>query len=187
SNTARDGKFRKIQVKLAQTQGQERKGFQVRARKGDYAPSDGKTAVTPKPGAPDPAFQAAVDSPFDRDDIPLRMTAYVFEETLLGKTQALIATDVDVRNLSFENKDQRFYDTLEFLLVVAHRETGEFFRYDQKVDLKLQSTTRDKLQKTWFPVVRDFELKPGGYQAKMVVREKSTGRIGTLVHEFEVP
>jgi hypothetical protein len=53
--------------------------------------------------------------------------------------------------------------------------------------MKLQAATRDKLQKTWFPVVRDFELKPGGYQAKMVVREKSTGRIGTLVHEFEVP
>jgi VWFA-related protein len=187
SNTARDGKFRKIQVKLAQTPGQERKGYSVRARKGYYAPSDGKTAFTPKPGAPDPAFQAAVDSPFDRDDIPLRMTSFVFEETLLGKTQALIATDVDVRNLTFVDKDKRFYDTLEFLLVVAHRESGEFFRYDQKVDLKLQSTTRDKLQKTWFPVIRDFELKPGGYQAKMVVREKSTGRIGTLVHEFEVP
>ena len=185
ANTARDGKFRKIQVKL--TPGAERKGLQVRARKGYYAPSDGKTAFSPKPGAPDPAFQSAVDSPFDRDDIPLRMTSYVFDETLLGKTQALIATDLDVRSLTFEEKEARFYDSLEFLLVVAHRETGEFFRYDQKVDLKLQSTTREKLQKTWFPVIRDFELKPGGYQAKMVVREKSTGRIGTLVHEFDVP
>jgi VWFA-related protein len=186
SNTARDGKFRKIQVKVVPGEDKEKKGFQVRARKGYYAPSDGKTAFTPKPGAPDPAFQAAVDSPFDRDDIPMRMTSYVFDETLLGKSQALIATDVDVRGLSFEEKDKRFYDTLEFLLVVAHRETGEFFRYDQKIDLKLQAATRDKLQKAWFPVIRDFELKPGGYQAKMVVREKSTGRIGTLVHEFEV-
>jgi VWFA-related protein len=185
TNTARDGKFRKIQLKLAP--GDNRKGLQVRARKGYYAPSDGKTAFTPKPGAPDPEFQAAVDSPFDRDDIPLRMTSYVFDETLLGKSQALIATDVDVRSLTFEEKDQRFYDSVDFLLVVAHRETGEFFRYDQKVDLKLQATTREKFQKTWFPVIRDFELKPGGYQAKMVVREKSTGRIGTLVHEFEVP
>ncbi len=185
SNTARDGKFRKIQLKLAQ--GPDKKGLQVRARKGYYAPSEGKTAFTPKPGAPDPAFQAAVDSPFDRDDLPLRMTSYVFDETLLGKSQAVIATDLDVRGLTFDEKDKRFYDTVEFLLVVAHRETGEFFRYDQKVELKLQASTRDKLQKTWFPLIRDFELKPGGYQAKMVVREKSTGRIGTVVHEFEVP
>ncbi|HEY6553726.1 MAG TPA: VWA domain-containing protein, partial [Vicinamibacteria bacterium] len=185
TNTARDGKFRKIQVKLAQ--GPEKKGLRVRARKGYYAPSEGKTAFTPKPGAPDPEFQAAVDSPFDRNDIPLRMTSYVFDETLLGKSQAVIATDLDVRSLTFEERENRFYDTVEFLMVVAHRETGEFFRYDQKIEMKLQAATREKLQKTWFPVVRDFELKPGGYQAKMVVREKSTGRIGTLVHEFEVP
>jgi VWFA-related protein len=185
TNMARDGKFRKIQVKLAPSA--QRKGLQVRARRGYYAPSDGKTALSPKPGAVDPALQAAVDSPFDRDEIPLRMTAYVFDETLLGKSQVLVATDLDVRSLTFEEKEARFLDTVEFLLVVAHRETGEFFRYDQRVDLKLQATTRQKLQKTWFPIVRDFELKPGGYQAKMVVREKGTGRIGTLVHEFEVP
>ena len=185
TNTARDGKFRKIQVKLAS--GPDKKGLRVRARKGYYAPSEGKTAFTPKPGAPDPEFQAAVDSPFDRDDIPLRMTSYVFDETLIGKSQAVIATDLDVRSLTFEERENRFHDTVELLLVVAHRETGEYFRYDQKIELKLQATTRERLQKTWFPVVRDFELKPGGYQAKMVVREKSTGRIGTLVHEFEVP
>ena len=35
TNTARDGKFRKIQVKLA-----DGRGLQVRARKGYFAPSD---------------------------------------------------------------------------------------------------------------------------------------------------
>src|SRR6185369_6308265 len=43
------------------------------------------------------------------------------------------------------------------------------------------------LSKSWYPVVRDFELAPGGYQAKIVVRDKNSGRIGTVVHEFEVP
>ena len=46
TNTARDGKFRKISVKVP-----GRKGIEVRARKGYYAPSEtGKTALTPKPG-----------------------------------------------------------------------------------------------------------------------------------------
>jgi hypothetical protein len=36
-------------------------------------------------------------------------------------------------------------------------------------------------------VVKDFELAPGGYQAKIVVRDKNKGQVGTLVHEFEVP
>jgi VWFA-related protein len=181
-NTARDGKFRKIQVKVA------RKGVQVRSRKGYYAPLEGKSALTAKkPPVGDPAFQAALDSPYEVEEVPLRMTAYVFDETLLGKATVAVAADVDVSNFAYAEKEGRFTDTLEFLLVVAHRETGEYFRYDQKVEMKLLPETRDRIGKSWFPIVRDFELASGGYQAKIVVRDKLGNRIGTVVHEFEVP
>jgi len=182
TNTARDGKFRKISVKVP-----NRKSVDVRARKGYYAPSDtGKTALTPKPGQ-DPQIQAALDSPYEMDQIPLRMTAYVGDESVIGKAQTMIATEVDIRHLAFEEKDGRAIDTVEFLLVAAHRETGEFYRYDQKVDMKLLPATRERMEKAWLPISRDFELKAGGYQAKIVVRDKNSGRVGTVVHEFEVP
>ena len=180
----RDGRFRKIQVKLA-----GRKGLQVRARKGYYAPlEDGSKAAAARPASvADPAVQAALDSPYDEKEIPLRMTAYVFNETLLGKASTLVATEIDLRPFAFAEQEGRFVDTVEFLLVVAHRESGEFFRYDQKVEMRLQAETREKLSRSWFPIIRDFELAPGGYQAKIVVRDKNSGRIGTVVHEFEVP
>jgi VWFA-related protein len=182
SNTAPDGRFRKIEVKVA------RSGVKVRARKGYYAPlPPGSKAAEKQKGGPDPAIQAAVDSPFERGDIPMRMTAYIFDETLLGKASVLVATDVDVREFGYQESDGRFKDTLEFLLVVVHRETGEFFRYDQKIDMNLLPATRQRIGQSGFPLVRDFELAPGGYQAKMVVRDKNTGRIGTIIHEFEVP
>jgi VWFA-related protein len=180
SNAALDGRFRKIEVKVA------RKGVKVRARRGYYAPLAGGRKPEPKSG-PDPAIQAALDSPFERDEVPMHMTSYVFDETLLGKASVLVATEVDVREFGFEEKEGKFQDTLEFLLVVAHRESGEFFRYDQKIEMNLQPSTRDRLSANGFPIVRDFELAPGGYQAKMVVRDANTGRIGTIVHEFEVP
>ena len=179
TNTRRDGRFRKIEVKIA------RKGIKVRARKGYFAPLEG-TTVAKKPGV-DPEFQAALDSPYDVDAIPMRMTAYVFDETLLGKATVRVATDVDVGKFAFEQADGRFADTLEFLMLVAHRETGEFFRYDQKVDMKLLPATHDRLLKEWMPIMRDFELSPGGYQAKIVVRDKNSGRIGSVIHEFDVP
>jgi VWFA-related protein len=182
TNTARDGKFRKISVKVP-----GRKGIEVRARRGYYAPSDtGKTALTPKPGQ-DLQIQAALDSPYEMDQIPLRMTAYVGSESVIGKAQVMIATEVDIRTLAFEEKDGRFVDTVEFLLVAAHRETGEYFRYDQKMDMKLLPATRERMEKAGLPISRDFELKAGGYQAKIVVRDKNSGRVGTVVHEFEVP
>ncbi|HSB62088.1 MAG TPA: VWA domain-containing protein, partial [Vicinamibacteria bacterium] len=181
TNTARDGKFRKIQVKVP-----AQKGIQVRARKGYYAPSDQKTALSPKPGV-DPVFQGALDSPYEIEDIPLRMTHYVGEETLLGKAHVLVAAEVDVRSITFEEKDGRAAGTVQFLLVAAHRESGEYFRYDQALELKLLPATRERLARTWLPIVREFELRPGGYQVKIVVRDKLSGRVGTVIHEFGVP
>jgi hypothetical protein len=180
TNTARDGKFRKIQVKLA-----DGKGLQVRARKGYYAPSDTPQAAGKK--GVDPVIQGALDSPWAQDGIPLRMTHYVGEEKSLGKAGVLIATDIDLKGVQFEEKDGRNLADLQFLLVVAHRESGEFFRYDQGVNMKLQPATRERLSQTWYPIVRDFELKPGDYQAKIVVRDTRSGRVGTIMHEFDVP
>lgn len=181
ANTKRDGRFRKIQVKLAKP------GLSVRARKGYYAPLEGGKARERKPGTADPDIQAALDSPFERQQIPLRMTALVHDETLLGKANVLVAADVDVRGFDFEAREGRSLGVLEFLLVVAHRESGEFFRYDQQVDMRLLPETRARLARQWFQLVRDFELASGGYQAKLVVRDKRSGRIGTVVHDFEVP
>jgi VWFA-related protein len=178
SNTNRDGKFRKISVKVA------RKGTDVRARKGYYAPGGEKKKE--KKGGPDPALQAALDSPYEEDGIPMRMASYVLDETILGKAATLLVTDIDVRGLPFEEKEGRLVNSLEYLVVAAHRETGEFFQYNQTVSMRLQPATKERLDKTWYPVVKDFELPPGFYQAKIVVRELNSKRLGTVVHEFEV-
>lgn len=180
-NAKQDGRFRKIALKV------NRKGIDVRARKGYFAPLEGAKAAEKKPAGPDPDIQAALDSPFEEQDIPLRLTAHAFDETLLGKAAVVVTADVDISRFGFQEAEGRLLDSVEFLLVVAHRETGEYFRYDQKVDMKLLPATKAKLEQSWFPISRDFELAPGGYQAKIVVRDKNNGRIGTVIHEFEVP
>lgn len=183
TNTARDGRFRKIELKVAA------KDVRVRARKGYYAALDGESKDARKTAevGPDRQFQEALDSPFEMPAIPIRLTAYVFDETLLGKASAILHADVDLSTFSFVEKDGRFADTLEFLLVVAHRETGEFNRYDQKIDMNLRPETKAKYSKTWFPIQRDFELLPGAYQAKLVIRDKNSSKMGTVTHSFEVP
>ena len=182
TNAVRDGTYRDIEVEL-----RDGKGLKVRARRGYYAPApDERAGAEPPPGV-DPEFQAALDSPWDEDAIPIRMTHYVGEEKLLGKAGVVVAADVDIRELELREKGGRAVGAIEFVLVVAHRESGEFFRYDQKVDLELRPSTRERLNRLWFPIVRDFELRPGDHQAKMVVREIATGKVGSVVHEFEVP
>jgi VWFA-related protein len=180
TNAKQDGTFRKIEVQVA---GEGRK---VRARKGYYAPREGE-ALTARQREGDAGIQQALDAAHPVPGIPLRMTSYVLEETAPGKAKVVVATDVDIRELAFRESEGRLVDTLEYLLVVVQRETGEYFRYDQKADLKLLPATRERLALTWYPIVRDFELAPGAYRGKIVVRDKASGAIGSVTHEFEVP
>src|SRR5262249_59760460 len=57
----------------------------------------------------------------------------------------------------------------------------------QTIDLKLPPDTRELVARNWLPVVRDFDLPPGRYRARIVVQDKASGKVGTVSHDFEVP
>jgi VWFA-related protein len=209
----RDGRFRRIQVKV------RGKGLVVRARKGYYAPLDapvtvaaaatagpGGTAAPPGPvadgvtGGPAPAptpapnkadldrdIQHALDSPFPADGVRLRMMALVLDEAGLGRVRTLLAAEVDAAALDFVEKDGRLVDTLDVLIVAANRDTGEYARRDQKLDMAFQPASLDRLRESWYSIMQDFELGPGGYQAKIVVRDGNSRKLGALTYEFEIP
>ncbi len=181
TNTARDGAFRKIEVKV-----RGRRGLEVRARKGYYAPSDTAAAPAPRPGS-DPVFQTALDSPYELEDIPLRMTHYVRDETSLDHARVFLAAEVDVRRLGLEEKEGKAVGALQYLMVAVQRDGGPYFRVDHTLDLALPPEDRAELARTWLPVVNEFELPTGRYRAKMVVRDKTSGKLGTVIHDFEVP
>ncbi|HVR72488.1 MAG TPA: VWA domain-containing protein [Vicinamibacteria bacterium] len=199
----RDGRFRRIEVKV------RGKGLVVRARRGYYASVDGTAAagggpLTPARGedagadgeAPakplskeeaDRDIQNALDSPFALDGVRLRMTAFVLDETVLGRARTLLAAEVDAANLDFVEKDGRLVDTLDVLIVAAHRDTGEHHRRDQKLEMAFQPSTLERLRASWYSITQDFELAPGRYQIKMVVRAGNSRKLGSLMHELDVP
>ncbi|HVQ28023.1 MAG TPA: VWA domain-containing protein [Vicinamibacteria bacterium] len=175
-----DGRFRKIEVKVG------RPGLTLRARRGYYAP--GGPAAPGRKAAPDrdAAIQSALDSPFDLQGVPLRTIAYILGEAEAGKLRVLVTTEADIRGLAFEAKGGAASDTLETMLVVAERQTGEFHRFDQQFVMSFKPETRARYERTWFPMTRELELAPGTYQARLVARDKNNGRVGSLTHTFEV-
>jgi hypothetical protein len=98
-----------------------------------------------------------------------------------------VATEVDIRDLALVEEDGRVKGALAFLVEIQHRETGEFFRNDQKIEMAMLPETRATLNRTWYPVKMDFTLPKGGYQVRTVVRDLGSGRIGSVIHDFEVP
>jgi VWFA-related protein len=184
SDMRRDGKFRKIEVKLAA----KKSGYKVRARRGYYAPQDAGPKTPPAPQT-DPVVARALDSPFEVREIPLRVAAYSFDEGLKDKINVILATEIDVRGLHFKEEDGRFKDDVAFLIEAQHRDSGEYYHFDQKLEMSLLPETRRKLESTWHSVIRDIVLPPGGYQVKVVVRDLGSdgSRVGSVTHDFEVP
>jgi hypothetical protein len=179
SNHAADGRFRRIEVKVA------REGAVVRARRGYYARSPADNA--PHAEARDAAIQRALDAPFDLADVPLRAAAQAFGDAGGGRTAVLFTVEADVRGLAFQDKDGKAHDTLETLLVVAQRDTGEFTRFDQQFEMALEPQTRERYAQTGFPITRELKLAPGPYQARVVARDGNSGRVGSVGHDFVVP
>jgi len=179
-NVPRDGRFRRIEVRV------RRPGAIVRARRGYFAPTDAADAEVAKATSrTDPQIQYGLDAPTPLDGIPLRMTAYVLEETSLGRARVLVAADADVSKVEFTDTGGRLLGALDTLAVASRRETADVFRNDQKVDLERKPGPVPS--PSWYTIVREFELPAGGYQAKLVVRDATSRRIGTVSFEFPVP
>jgi hypothetical protein len=116
------------------------------------------------------------------------MTSLVGGETMLGKATTVIVTDIDVSLFAFEEKEGRFTDTVEIVLVATHQESSEFWDRSETVELGVTAEARDRLASSpWYSLTRDFDLPPGTYQSKIAIRHKKSGRMGTVTHEFVVP
>ena len=179
-NVPHDGRFRRIEVKV------RRAGVIVRARRGYFAPSDVPTPETdPAKDHTDPQIQAGLDAPAPIDGIPLRLTAYVLESIAANRARVLVAGDADVSRVDFKDTSGKLLGSLDTVAVVARRENAEFFRNDQKVDLERKPGPA--VAPSWYTMVRDFELPAGGYQAKLVVRDPLSRRVGTVTLLFDVP
>ena len=181
SNVAHDGKYRKIQVTFPPGRQAAREGWQIRARRGYDAPKDGGARRDPE--AP---MREALASPFDLAGLPVRVAAYALESKSPGLTRCLLVGEVDVRSLAFRSEEGRSLASLDVAFTTTTREGGSTTQGAQRVDMKLHPATRERLNRDWYVVTHEIELPPGIHQARLVVREIATGRIGSVIHRIDV-
>jgi VWFA-related protein len=179
---APEGRFHKIEVRV------RGKGLVVRARKGYYdpgGPPDAEATVdATRRERKDPALQHALDSPTLLDGVLLRLSAYVLGPTAEGTAQVLMAADADISKVAFAEDSGRA--VLDTLLVVAAQRPGSAERADRQVELQRRAAPPSG-GPAWYSFLRDFSLGTGRYQAKLLVRDTATGKIGTVALTFEVP
>jgi hypothetical protein len=170
----RDGKFRRIEVKVA------RPKTEVRARRGYVVPREAD--LPQRAGGEKPAAPAG-----DLSIVPLRVAAFPLDETGKGTVRVVIAAEADASGFAWQPREDRFEDALDTTLNLWPRAAGEPTTDSRLVELSLPAPAREQVERTWLPIPREVELAPGVYQAQMTVRERNGGRAGFVQHSFEVP
>ncbi len=178
TNERRDGKFRKIDVRVT------RPGLTVRARKG-YAAARGKT--DDKPGDKTaPSLKAALVSPLPMADLPLAMSAAVFKGSD-KKGAVVISALVGGRDLPLTEKDGTFRNDLEVVLTAADY-AGKSYPGDRAtLALNLKPDSVARVRASGFRILNQIDLPPGRYQLRVAAREGNTSRAGSVTYDLDVP
>jgi VWFA-related protein len=181
-NDRRDGRFRKIEVKV------RRPGLEVRSRRGYTAPR-GKAPAPPKVPVDDqatPQLREALNSPLPISGLTLRAFAAPFKGT--GKNTAVTVTvEAEGRDFGFGEKDGRLVTDLE-LVTAAFGEDGKNKAGDRSVvNLALRPENKERFAQTGIRISTRLQLPPGRYQLRIAARETGGGRLGSVNYDLMVP
>jgi VWFA-related protein len=191
SNTARNGKFRKIEVKVP-----GRRGLRIRTRKGYFAPDERNApsvatlraeAVKSAAARREADIHRGLSSLFPLRDIPVRMSADFVRMPGEG-SQVVVSALVDLHRVTFQQVGDRQQAVLEVVGVI-HDEKGEVAANLQadKVSLSLGPDRFRPVVEEGFRYRKAAPLGPGVYQVRLAVREEGTGRVGSASEWIEVP
>lgn len=185
TNTKRDGKFRKIEVKLP-----AHRDYTVRTRKGYLAPDEDQASADQLAGfvpLSDDAVWALLEGPLPESDIPVQLTSGFLDRPPLG-SQVLMRANVDLRAVSFREEDSRHRGTVELLGGVFDdqgRPVGEPVRRHAELDWSDPEYEHGLV--AGLPYEEALPLDPGRYQVRLFVRDAIAARVGEARQWVDVP
>jgi len=178
-NQKMDGKFHSIKVALANKQ----QKYNLQARRGYYAPS--------KVNDPQElAKQEIADAVFSQEEIhelPLDLQTQYFKT---GNTDAhlSVVSRIDVKGVHFRKESGRNWDNLTIATAIFD-ENGNYVTGGEKIlEMRLLDTTYTRMTQTGLQTKASFELKPGKYMVRQVIRDSEgaqmAARNGAVVIPF---
>jgi VWFA-related protein len=175
TNPARDGKYRKLTIKV------NRPGVKVEYRPGYYAPADFKHSGR-EDRERELEEQLASDMP--ATDMALYLDAMYFriDENRFFVPVSLIVPGSQIPFVKGGDKDKATLDILGSVIDEGKRPIGHA-RETVKLNLDGSLQARQKN----FEYTTSFNLPPGKYTLKFVVRENQTGRMGSFEAEITLP
>jgi hypothetical protein len=176
-NLKLDGNFHPIQVKLV-----AQKGLVVQARRGYFAPR--------KPADPTvqekEEIQEAVYSQDETHELPIDVHTQFFMKTE-SDARITVLTRIDLRQLHLRKEEDRNVDNLTFVTVVFDQDGHVITGQQKAVQLRLRDVNLDRYQQTGITMRSLFDVRPGTYLVRAIVRDSESGQISGLNRTVEIP
>jgi VWFA-related protein len=171
-----DGKFHSLKVTL-----RSKENFTIQARRGYYAPRGG----TPVDGAKQD-IEDAVFSQEEQHGLPVALETQ-FYKTDASDAKLSVLAHVDLSHLRFEKADGRNQNDLTVVAALFDR-NGNFIAGTQRiVAMKLRDETLARLSRTGVTVRTNFDVKPGDYLVRLVVRDSQAAQLSATNGVVEIP
>jgi len=98
-----------------------------------------------------------------------------------------VLTHLDMSSVRFRQEQERHFNNLTFLTVVFDRDGKCVEAKEKEVVLRLRDATLAKLTQTGITLKMEFDLKPGTYLVRQIVRDSEAGQLSGLSHTVEIP
>jgi VWFA-related protein len=160
-NQKMDGRYHTLKVTLT---GQHK--YAIQARRGYFAPNklDDPREIAKQ------EIQEAVFSQDEIFDLPLTLQTQYFK-TGDTATRLSVVSHLDVQRMQFHKADGRNFDDVTVATVVFD-DNGKFVTGGEKlVKMRLLDSSIERLGHAGFTVKSTFDLKPGRYLVRQVVRD----------------
>ncbi len=175
SNPARDGKYRKLTIKL------NRPGVKLEYRPGYYAPADFKHSGK-EDRERDLEDQLASDLPATDMAVYLDAMYFHLDENRFYVPVSLIVPGSQIPFVNGGDKDKATLDIIGEVIDEVKRPIGHA---RETVKLNLDSSIGARQKNIQYTT--SFNLPPGKYHLKFVVRENQTGRMGSFEADIVLP
>jgi VWFA-related protein len=183
ANERRDGRFRKIEVRVT------RPGVEVRYRKGYAAPSGRPATNRPVDVAEGaaPILRDLLGSPLPIPGLRLTAAAAPFKGT--GKTAMIrLVVQVDGRDLTFAKKDGKLEGALDLAVVAIDGQNGKSRGGTHfSLTMPVQEATRQQVVATGVRITAQLDLPPGTYQLRIGAADTGSQRVGSVHYDLTVP
>ncbi len=181
SNTAQDGRYRRIQVKLSPKVAALK--VKLDYRQGYYAST---TFAHMRDADKEAQLSQAMLSDNPVTDLPLAVEVDYFR---LEKDKYFIAVSVKVPGsaLVFQGKGAKQGTAMDFIAEVYDSRNRSAATVRDTIPLKLDQTTAGKVIQKSIQYDTGVTLTPGTYKLKFIARENGDGKVGTFESSFTIP